>query len=437
MTSKVTPVTEMTDSDVTDGNSDGHEYRCPHCETTYSDERLTRVHITRADDTTHRHRHGFMPEEEIEVIGADGEMIDTQSRRPEEVDLSDISIDVFPEGLSDKRAHTLVVATQHPETDNRRKLTEMVREQIENSDYDVSPPSHQTVRRAIDDFYYPHDSDNESSEVENETLADLTPIQQAIVVAKLVLPDESNTDIADRIGCARSYPGQIQDRKGHVLKRLQAQVNQEDGLTVVLADEFTADALVTLLDEGFLSEIPLDLESLVTEMDVDETSTAGLLATVGGKGSETSNDPQWGSPLDHTTGMCAVPDAPFGSANSGDRSESDGSNHQLSDTTPVTADGGSQDTPLGSDTDVTVDDDDHAGMASSNSPDEDSSRSEDGDAPPDAVIAEIATLRQKVAFFRQTLGPVSQTDQQMALLESFAGQVEQSCKAVLETADHS
>ncbi len=405
MTAKATPETEVADSEITNESTDEYVYRCPHCHTTYADERHTRVHITRADDTAHRHRHGLMPEEEIEVINADGEVIDTRSRRPEEVDLTDVTIDDFPADLSHKRKHALVVATRNPETDNRRELTDMVRDRLESSDWETSPPSVPTVSRALDGFYHPHESDETSIESDEQTLADLTLIQQATIIAKLVLPNEPDTSIADRIGCACSYPGQISDEKEHILTPLQTRLEQGEDIETVLTDGLTADTLAALIDKGFLSEIPLDVQSLATEMDVDEASS-GLLATIVEEAaSETSRDSQWGSPVGHANGMHAIPDDPFGSTN-GDSAESDGPNSQSSD----------------ADLDPTDD--------------IDADEAQPDDLPASAVVTEIAALKQKVAFFRQTINPVSQTDEQMALLESFAEQVEQSCEAMLDASDH-
>jgi hypothetical protein len=406
MTTKVTPETEVADSEMINENTDEYVYRCPHCDTIYADERHTRVHITRADDAAHRHRNGFMPEEEIEVIDADGEVIDTRSRRPEEVDLTDVTIDDFPADLSHKRKHALVVATRHPEADTLRELTDMVRERIENSDWEISPPSKPTVSRALDEYYHLDESDEVSTESEEKTLADLTLIQQAAIIGKLVLPDEPDTSIADRIGCACSYPGQISDEKEHVLTPLQTRLEQGDDIEAVLTDELTADTLAALIDKEFLSEIPLDVQSLAAEMDVDEASSTGLLATIVEETDpKTSSDSNWGSPVDHTSGMHAVPDDPFGSTN-GDPADSDGLNSQSSDA------------DLDSTDDIGADE------------------TQPDDLPAPAVVTEIAALKQKVAFFRQTINPVSQTDEQMALLESFAEQIEQSCEAMLDAADH-
>jgi hypothetical protein len=121
--------------------------------------------------------------------------------------------------------------------------------------------------------------------------------------------------------------------------------------------------------------------------------------------SETSSDSQWGSPVGHANGMHAIPDDPFGSTN-GDSADSDGLNSQSSDADLTSTDG------------------------------IDADETQPDDLPAPAVVTEIAALKQKVAFFRQTVNPVSQTDEQMALLESFAEQVEQSCEAMLDASGH-
>jgi hypothetical protein len=70
--------------------ADVYTYGCPYCETAYSDERLTRVHITRATDAAHQNRYGLMPEEEIEKRDAEGTVVKTISRRPEELEFGSV-----------------------------------------------------------------------------------------------------------------------------------------------------------------------------------------------------------------------------------------------------------------------------------------------------------------------------------------------------------
>lgn len=441
MTANVTPATDMADSTGSNKQTDA-QYRCPHCEATYADERLTRVHITRADDSAHRHHNGLMPEEEIEVLNADGAMIETRSRRPTKIELSNITVDAFPGELSDKRAHILVIATHHPDIDNRRQLTDMVRNRIENGGYDVSPPSAQTVRRALDAFYQPHDA-GESVEADDETLADLTPTQQAILIGQLVLPKESNTGIADRIGCAKSYPGQLKGRKEQVVTRVENRIEDGDGLIPVLADELTGDTLVTLIDEGLLSAIPVDLQSIIAEMDLDETSAAKLSDILADSESdaESTRPSQWGSPADHAKGMHAAPPEPFGTSPEDSQddhaSEPDGSDADSPDLVSVsTAGSDSDDSPSETDDDLADSSDDEAtGAPDDRSADAGIDRVDDDNGPSAAVLAEIATLQQKVAFFRQTLAPVSEADEQMRLLASFAEQIEQSCEMIVDASE--
>ena len=176
MTAKAIPDPELEDSVTTNDSTDEYTYRCPHCDASYADERLARVHITRADDPTHHHRNGLMPEEEIEVVDDNGQIVATRSKRPEDVDLSEVSMRDFPTDLTTKRKHALVVATRHPEIDNRRELTTMVHERLADNSWETSPPSHQTVRRALDEFYHPH---------EDETTAGL-PERGLSVISKTV-----------------------------------------------------------------------------------------------------------------------------------------------------------------------------------------------------------------------------------------------------------
>jgi hypothetical protein len=58
------------------------------------------------------------------------------------------------------------------------------------------------------------------------------------------------------------------------------------------------------------------------------------------------------------------------------------------------------------------------------------------DSPP-ADVSEIISLQEKVKFFKETLEPICDTNEQMILLKSFAEQVEQSCKAMQKAQDGS
>lgn len=437
MTAKVNPETDVDGSSAIETDTDEQIYRCPHCEATYAEELLTRVHITRADDSNHRHRNGSMPEEEIEVIAEDGTIVDTRSRRPEDIDLSDVMLDDFPSDISKKQRHALVVATRHPEIDNRSELTELVVDRLETGDWDTSPPSYQTVRRALDGFYNPHDSTNNVQDPDDETLADLTPVQQSIIIARVMLSEEANTAIADRIGCASSYPGQISSRKEHILTELRSRIEKED-IETILADELPANACTALIENGYLSEIPLNVQLLEAKMDIDDSSESEpVVAIEEDTASDISSDSQWGSPVKNTNGMHAAPETPFGPA---DHVESDSTDGQ-----PTDGNSGVGDSPnvvgTRSDTDPgPVSDDNNRAETTTDSEsnsDDTADSSHDVDASSSAIISEITSLQEKVEFFRATLGPITKTNEQMVLLDSFADQIEQSCETMLKAHDGS
>jgi hypothetical protein len=305
-------------------------------------------------------------------------------------------------------------------------------DRLETGDWDTSPPSHQTVRRALDAFYHPHRSDEQSAEPSDETLADLTPIQQSIIIAKVMLPEEANTAIADRTGCASSYPGQISTRKEHILTDLRSRVEEGEDIETILEEELSDSALAGLIKDGYLSDIPIDVQSLAGEMDVDEASSTGLLATIVEETNPAPSDSQWGSPVENTKGMQAVPETPFGVADR-DRMESDSTNGQSSDSSSGSNDslnmiGTRSDTDSesvsndSSSTETTADSDPNT--------DDTTNLVDETDDSPSAVVSEIISLQEQVKFFKETLEPICDTNEQMILLKSFAEQVEQSCKAM-------
>ena len=424
MTAKAIPDPEMEDSVTTNDSTDEYTYRCPHCDASYADERLVRVHITRSDDPTHRHRNGLMPEEKIEVVDDNGQIVATRSKRPEDVDLSEVSMRDFPTDLTTKRKHALVVATRHPEIDNRRELTTMVNERLADDSWETSPPSHQTVRRALDEFYHPHEDETTAVATDDETLDVLTPIQQAILIGKLALPDEANTRLADRVGCASSYPSQLVERKSHVFAGLKTRIEQGDDVETILADELSSKSLTTLVQEDLLSNLPIDADTVASDLCDGDTLTHG---TETNASDAKSNEPQWGSPIDNANKMSAGPDDSILASAIENSTESNGSSETLA---VSDSSGTSSSTPSdGCDevTDSMIDENDTDGSEIATAETETVSTSGETE-----IVADIETLRAKVAFFRQTLDPVDDRNGETALVESFAKQVEQHCERMLQ-----
>jgi hypothetical protein len=293
-------------------------YRCPHCTATYSNELFVRVHITRADDEAHQNRHGLMPEEEIEVIDEDGNIIKTISRRPEEIDLTTVTCDDLPEKLNPKRKHTLLVATHHPEEDTRRRIAEMTEQRLSGGEYEVEPPSERTVGRALDEFYHPH-MDDGNNEQNADSLEDLTPKQQTILIAKLTDPSASGVDIAEMAGCAKSYPCQVVSRYRELLSQLDTRVEGGEAPQSIIEEELSTDDIATLVNEDLLAELPINIEAIRPTMNGESSgadSNADAAETISADNQdnpiEQEYDPsRWGSPVDHSKGLQAAPESPI------------------------------------------------------------------------------------------------------------------------------
>jgi hypothetical protein len=130
--------------------------------------------------------------------------------------------------------------------------------------------------------------------------------------------------------------------------------------------------------------------------------------------------------------MQAGPETPFGVMDR-DRIESDSTNGQSSDSSSGSNDslnmiGTRSDTDSesvsndSSSTETTADSDPNT--------DDTANLVDEIDDSSSAVVSEIISLQEQVKFFKETLEPICDTNEQMILLKSFAEQVEQSCKAM-------
>jgi hypothetical protein len=449
MTATVNPPDESnsTDTNATDAENpkspdepsytDEEGYGCPHCEATHSDERLTRIHITRAEDNAHQNRNGLMPEEEIEVLDADGNVIERRSRRPDEIDLSTINTDAFPDDLSKKRQHVLVVGTRHPKVDSRRELYRLVKERLADDDFDVESPCEQTVGRAIDEFYHPQASGN-TTEGEAESLSDLALKQQAIAITRLVKPEAGNSEIADTVGCATSYPGQVADDKRHVLSTLDDRLADGETPASIIKEEISVDALKDLLEQNLVTDLQLDLEDVAAEMEpADESSTAmGDQQLDDDEPETTGAKSQWGSPTDQHNVMRAAPTSPFPGDPNDEPTDETGTQRTLADADSV---GATTDQSGETHRDAAATDDTaSAGESDKERVDNDDVNVGAPDAGPQLegevsdIITELQLLQAKVAFSRRTVGSMSESYVPPAYVTSLAEQVEQHCKAILQ-----
>ena len=266
------------------------QYHCPHCDKHYTNEIFTRVHITRSDDAAHVNRDGFMPETKIRVTTPDGTHHDTLSKRPRDINAQSVTLNDFPNDLTDRHKLILLAATHNPNETEYTELKNRADELFEEHGHD--PLSYATVRRVTRRFYRPdtgdrvtapHNTTNTDTEQEltrseqinkHGTLTDLTPTQQAIIIATVTHPDDSNVKTADRVNTSQSYPSQVTEKFNEITDRIRNQVNNGDDPATVIGSELTDEDITTLTAKQLLDDIALEPDNLRTPDTNDDVNTA-------------------------------------------------------------------------------------------------------------------------------------------------------------------
>lgn len=286
-----TDMKSVTETAITD-QQNNHRYQCQFCETIYENEITARVHITRSDDEIHQNHNGLMPDTEIDILGKDGEVIDSVSRRPDEITVDNFSADQLPSEYPEHQRKILQIATQNPYEQEYTTLEDLIVSEFEELDLKI--PSYSTIRRVVKEFYDPQSPD----QAEAEDLDDLTPKQQAIIIAHTLLPDEPKSTIADRVGCASSYPAQVFDRAPHVVQQL-GQKNDGD-IVEAIQSELSEESIIELTSRELVADLPIEFAA------IDDRNSEDVVTD---SGDEDSNQQSlWGSPIENETGLRGVPE---------------------------------------------------------------------------------------------------------------------------------
>jgi hypothetical protein len=316
----------------------------------------------------------------------------------------------------------------------------MVNEQLAD-DSDVEP-GYWTVRHAIDDFYHPSESDDTTT-TESQTLGDLPLKKRAIIIARVVKPDATKSELSDIADCASSYPGTVLKEERHVLRSLKERLDDGETPTAIIKDELTGDALEELLEECRMAELPLDLAALAAEM---APATASSTETDDGgptvEGTEAANpERQWGSPADEHGVMGAAPPDPFGGASDDDAAGGNGTQRTLADADTTAQDeqsNATQDAPTSTESTESAEQASEDPGSSSESSEVDSGSGETVEISPlvgeydSDVITEIQLLRMKVTFLRRVLSQAVHPGNPTAHLLSCVELIEQECEAILQ-----
>lgn len=246
-----------------------HTYRCPYCPVEYPTEVLARVHVTYADDERHEGRDGMTPEVEPVECDASGEQVGTAFTLAGQLNLHGLSLSDIPAAYDGRefdeheRRALLVAAVNADGTRATAELQDRVRAHL--ADYDLEPLSADELRALCDHVFHPDlngESDTEEHGPELTTaetrLRDLTPLQQAIVLAHLARPDTGRTDLAARVGTARSYPTQVIDARPDLVARLRSRLDHTS-LERLLTERVPGEDLAEIREEGYLDAFDIDL----------------------------------------------------------------------------------------------------------------------------------------------------------------------------------
>jgi len=280
-----------------------YEYRCPICGTEYSNELIARIHITRAEDNDHDHHNGLMPETDITVVDETGSVVEPVARHPDDLDPTALTIDDFPETISEPNRHVLTVAAHHPQETTRTTITDYVCSRLEDSE-SVDSPAYRTVCSLLNRFYRPHVGGPGADE--DETLDDLEPKQQAIIIAHIVDSDASLSALAKIVGTANSYPSQVVERASHVLERIRNKQDDHDDVTTTIRTELSDAAIVTLREQGLIDDVDVSFDLPQDNQTEASSRTNG------------SQDDSWGSPVDQHDVMTAAPGSQLDTTNNTD-----------------------------------------------------------------------------------------------------------------------
>lgn len=258
-------------------------FRCPHCGETFSREPLVRAHIALATDTGHRNRNGFMPEDVIEVVEGDDVVDERSGDGKQQVDLTTADL---PDGLSEPEKHIIKTVVLNVNVDSYRELAKRANATLTANGLETFSEGHMT-RKIKDLFVLPTESEERTVEdltkkqrrvleqyaanpdatmtsiaksanvavsypshvidqyghlaerIESSDTVSavtdgggssedwkerLTETQAAIIDFMARHPEATNQEIADAVGCAKSYPSRIRRQHADLLRQ-RAQVH--------------------------------------------------------------------------------------------------------------------------------------------------------------------------------------------------------------------
>ncbi len=378
-----------------------HSYRCPYCRAEYPTEMLARVHVSYVTDSTHEDHDGMTPEVEPVECDGDGNPVGTAFTLAGQLNLHGLSLSDIPatyngRAFDERERRALLVAAFNanrslPETELRDRVAAHL------AGRDLDPLPARDIRALCDHVFDPGtDATDDPGGPEitpaETRLRDLTPLQQAVLVAHLAHPDHDPTELATRVGTARSYPAQVIEGRPDLVARLRSRLEQTS-LERLAAERIPEADLTEIREEGFLETFDVDLTA-VREQKRRHRELAGR-----------SGAPGAGVTGDRTTGVDDPPDPGAGPGDGTDRQSGDSAD-------PVSASGGADRGGTPSDS-VETGENPTADRATTPGADEQA-----------VPRAEVAAVREQVAF------DLAVVEQEMELADPTPQQVR--TKAYLE-----
>jgi hypothetical protein len=254
-----------------EGPAGERTYRCPYCPAEYPTEMLARVHVSYADDSRHEGRDGMTPEVEPVECDASGERVGTAFTLAGQLNLHGLSLSDIPAAYNgrtfdERERRALLVAAVNADGDRAEtELQDRVTAHLGKHGFE--PLSTRELRSLCDHLFRPA-VDDETDTAEHgpelttaETrLRDLTPLQQAIILAHLARPDSERTALATHVGTARSYPTQVIDARPALVARLRSRLERTSPERLV-AERVPAEDLDEIREAGYLDAFDIDLAS--------------------------------------------------------------------------------------------------------------------------------------------------------------------------------
>jgi len=306
----------------------GHLYQCPFCDATYTHEYFARVHVTLGDDDAHRNRNGLMPEVEIAVVTPDGDHVETVASEVRTADLASLTRADVPDEYTAKQTTAILGAAKSPHFDSQRKLTTQLEATYDDPDL---IPSRATTNTAINEFYI--DPMTEADAPGTNQLAELTPLQQVIVLMQVHAPELTDIETSDRLGCSDTHVWNVRNSHSALIERLKDAYDAGKSLEAIVTEALSPAEIGALTQAGYGDALPIELSTLDTATaESDTPATATTTDSGGGTEDETENNrsPRGrGMPSDGCV-MSASPDQLFTS------SDTDAATSQcrLTDTAP-------------------------------------------------------------------------------------------------------